>query len=64
MDMNEISKMDSNTLGKKITEAKAQLFNLKFQKHTSGIQKPNDLKVLKKDIARMSTALTLKKKSE
>ncbi len=38
-----------------VAELKTQLFNLKFNKHTSGIEKPHKIKAIKKEIARMLT---------
>lgn len=64
MEMKEITGMDGAAINKKIADLRLELFNLKFQKHTSGIQKPNDLKVIKKSIARLNTALNQKGKSE
>jgi ribosomal protein L29 len=38
-----------------VAELKTQIFNLKFNKHTSGIEKPHKIKALKKEIARILT---------
>ena len=65
MDMNEINSLDAAAIVKRREELKAELFGMKFRKHTSGIEKPHELKNLKKDIARLNTALNQKqRKSE
>jgi len=38
-----------------VAELKTQLFNLKFNKFTSGVEKPHKIKALKKEIARILT---------
>lgn len=52
----------SKDLKLKLSELKNKIFEIKFQKHTSGISKPHELKVLKKDIARIMTTLNSEKK--
>ena len=59
--MAEIKDLDNKAIASKISDLKKELFDVKFQKGTSGIEKPHLLKNLKKDIARLGTALNLKK---
>jgi large subunit ribosomal protein L29 len=58
--MTEIKKLDDVAIKAKISELRKELFDTKFQKHTTGIEKPHLLKTLKKDIARLLTALNSK----
>ena len=61
IDYKEASKMSANDLKTKVVALKAELFNAKFSKHTVGVDKPHAVKGLKKDIARLLTALNAKK---
>ena len=61
LNYNEVKAFDSKTIAKKVNELKTQLFNLKLQKVTTGLEKNADLKNVKKDIARLLTALNSKK---
>lgn len=58
---NEVKDFDSKTIAKKVGELKVQLFNLKLQKVTTGLEKNADIKTTKKDIARLLTAKNSKK---
>ena len=65
MKMEEVNKLDKVNMAKKIDELKAQVFEMRFQKQTSGITQPHLLRSMRKDIARLSTALNqLQDKSE
>ena len=55
----QINKKD---LLQKAKELKNKVFEIKFQKHTSGIVKPHEFKLLKKEIARMLTTINSAKK--
>ncbi len=57
----EIKDLDKKTLQSKITEKKKEVFELKMQKHTSGLEKAHLLKNAKKDVAQYLTALSSKK---
>ncbi len=61
LNYNEVKAFDSKTIAKKVNELKTQLFNLKLQKVTTGLEKNAELKNVKKDIARLLTALNSKK---
>ena len=58
----EISKLSAKELTEKVTSLKVELFNKKFNKFTTGIEKSHTVKDLKKDIARLLTAKNAKKK--
>jgi large subunit ribosomal protein L29 len=61
MNVSEIRNLDKAGIVKKIDELRVELFNNKFKKHTSGIEKPHVLKGIRKDIARLKTVLNEKK---
>ena len=58
--MSEISKLDGKAIETKIAELRKEQFDLRLQKHTTSLEKPHLLKRLKKDVARLKTALTAK----
>ena len=58
----EISKLSVKEIGEKVTSLKGELFNSKFNKFTTGSEKPHTVKALKKDIARLLTLKNAKKK--
>jgi len=51
----EISKLSDKELSEKVATLKAELFSKKFNKFTTGNEKPHLVKELKKDIARLLT---------
>ncbi len=51
----EISNLSAKEINEKVTTLKLELFNTKFNKHTTGVEKPHKLKEIKKDIARLLT---------
>lgn len=55
MEMSDIKSYSAVDVDKKIEEIKNQLFDLKIQKVTSGIEKPHEKYTLKKTIARLLT---------
>lgn len=57
----EISKLSEKEVIEKIASLKTELFNTKFNKFTTGNEKPHLVKDLKKDIARLFTFLNAKK---
>ncbi len=57
MKASEIAKMNSADLTKKLDELKAELFNLRFQHAINQLDNPGRIAVVKKDIARVKTAL-------
>ena len=57
MKINEIRKMSSEDLKKKITETKEELFNKRMQQANGTLEKPAQLKSLRRDVAKMKTVL-------
>ncbi len=58
----EISKLSAKELTEKVASLKSELFNTKFNKFTTGNDKPHLVKDLKKDIARLLTVKNAKTK--
>ncbi len=58
--MTEIQKLDSQAILQKVSELRKELFDLKLQKNTTSIEKPHLLTEIKRDIARLLTALNSK----
>jgi large subunit ribosomal protein L29 len=54
----DIKDLDAAAIDAKVSDAKRQIFQLKMEKATSGLEKPHTLKVLKKNIAKLLTAKT------
>lgn len=54
----EVKDMDVASIDSKVSEMKREIFNMKMEKATSGLEKPHRLKVLKKNIAKLMTAKT------
>ncbi len=57
MKANEIRKMTSSDLEKELSELKSELFKLRFQLATNGLENPMKIKNTKRDIARIKTIL-------
>ena len=57
MKANEIRKMASSDLEKELVELKSELFKLRFQLATNGLDNPMKIKNTKKDIAKIKTIL-------
>ncbi|MCB9060705.1 MAG: 50S ribosomal protein L29 [Halobacteriovoraceae bacterium] len=58
--LSEIKEMDVKSIDLKLASVRKELFNLRIQKGTSGVEKPHLFKTLKKDIARLLTVRKLK----
>ncbi|OFZ26068.1 MAG: 50S ribosomal protein L29 [Bdellovibrionales bacterium RIFOXYB1_FULL_37_110] len=58
--MNEIINWDEKALIGKIESLKNEVFTIRMQKVTSGIEKPHKIKENKRDIARLYTILNRK----
>jgi large subunit ribosomal protein L29 len=58
----DISKLSVKEVSEKVNSLKAELFNMKFNKFTTGTEKPHTVKAIKKDIARLLTFKNAKKK--
>ena len=57
MKASDVRKMDTAALNKKLAELKEELFNLRFQHAINQLDNPGRINVVKKDIARVKTAL-------
>ncbi len=57
-DIRELSPTEIET---KLRETREALLQLNLRKHTGQIERPHELRALRKDIARMETILTEKK---
>ena len=57
MKASEIREMNSEALTKKLAELKEELFNLRFQHAINQLENPGRINAVKKDIARVKTAL-------
>lgn len=55
MKTKEIRQMSSEELVNKVNELKNELFNLRFQLATGQLDNPANIKLVKKDIARVKT---------
>ena len=57
MKTNELRKLTTEDLNKKIAECKEELFNLRMQKATGMLEKPSRIHELRKEVARINTIL-------
>ncbi|OHW62428.1 50S ribosomal protein L29 [Andreesenia angusta] len=57
MKANDVRQMNSKELGEKLTELKAELFNLRFQLATGQLDNPMRIRTVRKDIARVNTIM-------
>ena len=57
MKMNEIRKLTTEDLYKKLDENKKELFNLKFASATGSLEKPHRIKELRHDVAKIKTVI-------
>ncbi len=64
MKTSEIRKMSTEDINKKITETKAELWNLRFSSATGSLEKPHKIRELRHDVARMKTVLNERKESK
>ncbi|CCY87853.1 50S ribosomal protein L29 [Mycoplasma sp. CAG:956] len=64
MKVNELRKLTSEDLTKKITESKKELLDLRFKQSTGSLEKPSKIHELRKDVARMKTILRERELSE
>ena len=54
MKTNELRKLTTEELNKKVTECKEELFSLRMQKATGMIEKPSRINELRKEVARIT----------
>jgi len=57
LEINELRKLSSDDLKKKIKETKEELFAKRMQQANGTLEKPVQLKHLRRDVARMKTVL-------
>ena len=57
MEINELRKLSSEDLKKRITTKKEELFTKRMQSASGNLEKPVELKLLRREIARMKTIL-------
>lgn len=62
MKASELKDLTLDELAKKETDLRKELFNLSFQKATGEIENPMRIRAIKKDIARVLTVITEKKR--
>ena len=58
MNMLEISELTPEELQQKIDEIKEKMYNLRAQKQLGKLEKPHQLRLMKRDLARLKTAAT------
>ena len=63
MTAKEISVLSPAEITTKLSETREQLLQLRLRKQTGQVEKPHLLRSYRKDIARLETVLTAKKKS-
>ena len=59
----EIRNMSDSDIEKRIEEVYEELFNFRFQKTIGQVKDPNQIRFLKRDVARMKTVLNERKLS-
>lgn len=64
MKNSEIKELSKDELTSRIAEEKENLAKLKFAHAISSIENPNRINVVRKTIARLSTALTIQSKAQ
>ena len=57
MKTNEIRKLSTEEINKKIAESKEELFNLRMKPATGSLENPNRIRELRKTVARLKTFL-------
>lgn len=57
MKTNEIRKLTTEEINKKIVESKEELLKLRFKQATGSLENPARVKELRKDVARLKTIL-------
>lgn len=64
MKINEIRKLSTEDINKKIAEFKSELFNLRFSAATGNLEKPHRVKELRHTVARLKTVLKERESEE
>ena len=61
--LEELRKKSAEELAKELTDAKKELFNLRFQNATNQLENTGEIKNVKKNIARIQTVMVEKKEA-
>ena len=61
MNVEEIRNLETSEIENQVKDLKQQLFTLRFQHATGQLENPNELKKVRKTIARMLTVLEQRK---
>ena len=61
MDIKEIRKLSDSELVEKIKETKEELFTKRMQQANGTLERPVELRTLRKNVAKMKTVLTERK---
>ena len=64
MKINEIRKLSTEDINKKIVEIKSELFNLRFSAATGSLEKPHRIKELRHTVASLKTVLRERESEE
>lgn len=56
LEFKDIKSWDAKEIDVKVAEMRRAMFDLRMQKSTSGIEKPHQLKMCKKNVAKLLTA--------
>ena len=64
MNVKEIRDLSNEELTKEITALQEELYGLRFQQATGGLENPAHMKDVRKTIARIKTVMTERAKSE
>lgn len=64
MKANEIRKLTSEEIEKKIKDSKSELLDLRMKAATGTLEKPSKIDAIKKDVARMMTILNERKREQ
>ena len=62
--IHDLRQLAEDELKKKETDLREELFNLRFQQKVGQIENPLKLRILRKDLARVKTLLTEKKRGK
>lgn len=61
LNIKDIKGWDAAKIDAKVADSRKQIFNLKMQQSAAGLEKPHQLKILKKNIARLLTVKSAQK---
>lgn len=64
MKINDIRKLTTEEIQKKIAETKEELFNLRFAQATGSLEKPHRVRELRHTVARLKTVLKERENEE